>query len=228
MRLLFCVLFFLVVVHAQLIQFQQPNSGKELANGDTVLFSWTIVGQHAGTWQKSTFMLRDFGFQKLNDSLMQWTVTQSTHRWRPITTLRLSHSYTRGPKTATLPQPFKYRRPAVLVLARVLIQLGTWLTPPPGNCPTADCFIDIRPISIRFHSSLNQCTIRLAAIPQVLKSSPFKLLCLWRTTLRLSQSASDLLTHWIKYVLRVGPNDFCDTCDAQYEGLGITDHVTPH
>lgn len=49
MRLLFCVLFFLVVVHAQLIQFQQPNSGKELANGDTVLFSWTIVGQHAGT-----------------------------------------------------------------------------------------------------------------------------------------------------------------------------------
>jgi hypothetical protein len=49
MRLLLCVLFCLIVVHAQLIQFQQPNSGKLLANGDTVLLSWTIVGQHAGT-----------------------------------------------------------------------------------------------------------------------------------------------------------------------------------
>ncbi|KAG2186849.1 hypothetical protein INT44_003076 [Umbelopsis vinacea] len=47
MRLLLCVLFCIVVVHAQLIQFQQPSAGKPLANGDTVLLSWTVVGQHA-------------------------------------------------------------------------------------------------------------------------------------------------------------------------------------
>jgi hypothetical protein len=48
MRLLLSLLLYTVFVHAQLVQFQQPYSGQLLGNGDTVMLSWTIVGQQAG------------------------------------------------------------------------------------------------------------------------------------------------------------------------------------
>lgn len=47
-RIIFSLFLCIAIVRAQLVQFQQPFSGQQVSNGDTVLLIWTIIGQQAG------------------------------------------------------------------------------------------------------------------------------------------------------------------------------------